>query len=92
MLKASGVRTVVASDFSPGRRALAERCGADVVVDPGAGLAVRGGRRPRATSTTCPAALELAVGTREKLGRLPVGWWHVWRAGRDARRGARSTR
>ena len=34
MLKASGVRTVVASDFSPGRRALAERCGADVVVDP----------------------------------------------------------
>jgi hypothetical protein len=26
-----------------------------------------------------PAALELAVGTRDKLGRLPVGWWHVWR-------------
>jgi threonine dehydrogenase-like Zn-dependent dehydrogenase len=26
-----------------------------------------------------PSALELAVGTREKLGRLPVGWWHVWR-------------
>ena len=37
MLKASGVRTVVASDFSPGRRALlATACGADVVVDPGA--------------------------------------------------------
>ena len=34
MLKAKGVRTVVASDFSPGRRALASRCGADVVVDP----------------------------------------------------------
>jgi threonine dehydrogenase-like Zn-dependent dehydrogenase len=34
MLKAAGVRTVVASDFSPGRRALASRCGADVVVDP----------------------------------------------------------
>ena len=29
---------------------------------------------------TLPAALELAVGTREKLGRLPIGWWHVWRA------------
>src|SRR4051794_14835440 len=28
-----------------------------------------------------PAALELAVGTREKLGRLPVAWWHVWRLG-----------
>src|SRR6188472_560240 len=34
MLKASGVKTVVASDFSPGRRALATRCGADLVVDP----------------------------------------------------------
>src|SRR3954471_23916003 len=32
MLKAKGVRTVVASDFSPGRRALAQACGADVVV------------------------------------------------------------
>ena len=34
MLKAKGVRTVVASDYSPGRRALASACGADVVVDP----------------------------------------------------------
>jgi threonine dehydrogenase-like Zn-dependent dehydrogenase len=23
--------------------------------------------------------LELAVGTREKLERLPFGWWHAWR-------------
>lgn len=34
MLKAKGVKTVVASDLSPVRRALARRCGADVVVDP----------------------------------------------------------
>lgn len=34
MLKAKGVKTVVASDFSAGRRALAQRCGADVVVNP----------------------------------------------------------
>ena len=27
-----------------------------------------------------PSTLELAVGTTEKLGRLPFGWWHVWRA------------
>lgn len=26
-----------------------------------------------------PTALELALSTKEKLGRLPVGWWHVWR-------------
>src|SRR5690242_3254553 len=34
LLKAKGVRTIVASDFSAGRRALARACGADVVVDP----------------------------------------------------------
>ena len=33
-LKARGVRTIVASDLSAGRRALATRCGADIVVDP----------------------------------------------------------
>jgi threonine dehydrogenase-like Zn-dependent dehydrogenase len=34
MLKASGVKKVIASDFSPTRRGLAVQCGADVVVDP----------------------------------------------------------
>jgi threonine dehydrogenase-like Zn-dependent dehydrogenase len=33
-LKARGVGPVIASDFSAGRRALAEKMGADVVVDP----------------------------------------------------------
>ena len=45
MLKAKGVRTVVASDFSPGRRALATACGADVVVDPADDVAVHRRRR-----------------------------------------------
>ena len=79
MLKATGVRTVVASDFSPGRRALAERCGADVVVDP----AKDSPYEPRGNPgwlTSAPDAFELAVGTREKLGRLPgVRWWQIWR-------------
>ena len=34
MLKAGGVKKVIASDFSPTRRELAGRCGADIVVDP----------------------------------------------------------
>ncbi|MEP7113019.1 MAG: zinc-binding dehydrogenase [Ilumatobacteraceae bacterium] len=34
MLKKRGVDTIVASDFSPGRRALALACGASTVVDP----------------------------------------------------------
>jgi len=34
MLKAAGVKTVIASDFSPNRRRLAEQCGADILIDP----------------------------------------------------------
>ena len=79
-LKAKGVRTVVASDLSPGRRALATRCGADVVVDPGAGSPFAGGRE-HDHITEAPEAFELALGTRERLERLPVGWWHLWRLG-----------
>jgi threonine dehydrogenase-like Zn-dependent dehydrogenase len=79
MLKARGVRTVVASDLSAGRRALATACGADVVVDPERDSPFTAAGE-RGHLEDIPAALELAVGTREKLGRLPVGWWHVWRA------------
>ena len=80
MLKAKGVRAVVASDFSAGRRALARACGADVVVDPAeeSPYAAAGDRRH---VDTIPEMLELGVGTREKLDRVPVGWWHVWRLG-----------
>lgn len=77
MLTAKGVRTVVASDFSPARRGLATACGADVVVDPAHEspfTAVDGGHL-----TDMPSGVELAVSTREKLERLPVGWWHAWR-------------
>jgi threonine dehydrogenase-like Zn-dependent dehydrogenase len=78
MLKAQGVRTIVASDLSRGRRELASACGADVVIDPREGSpydASGGGGHLE----TVPAALELAIGTMEKLGRLPVPWHHVWR-------------
>jgi threonine dehydrogenase-like Zn-dependent dehydrogenase len=78
MLKASGVGTVVASDYSPGRRALAQRCGADVVVDPATESPFTAVDR-KGQLNDAPAAFELAVGTMEKLQRLPVGWWHVWR-------------
>ena len=78
MLKARGVRTVVASDYSPGRRALATACGADVVVDPAETsphTVVEGTRHVE----DIPSLLELAVGTTEKLARLPFGWWHALR-------------
>jgi threonine dehydrogenase-like Zn-dependent dehydrogenase len=80
LLKAKGVRTVVASDYSAGRRALAVACGADVVVDPGEASPFHA-TPDRGHITDAQAAFELAVGTREKLERLPIGWWHVWRLG-----------
>jgi threonine dehydrogenase-like Zn-dependent dehydrogenase len=78
MLKAQGVGTVVASDFSHGRRELATACGADVVVDPRADSPYEA-PGDRGHLKTVPAAAELAIGTMEKLGRLPVPWHHVWR-------------
>ncbi len=78
MLKARGVRTIVASDFSRGRRELASACGADVVVDPSEGspYAAAG---DRGFLKTIPDAAGLGVGTVEKLERLPVPWHNVWR-------------
>jgi threonine dehydrogenase-like Zn-dependent dehydrogenase len=79
-LKAKGVRTVVASDFSPARRALASRCGADVVVDPAEGSPFAGSER-HGHLTGTEELFELAVGTKERLEVLPGGWWHAWRLG-----------
>jgi threonine dehydrogenase-like Zn-dependent dehydrogenase len=79
MLKASGVRTVLASDYSAGRRALAGRCGADIVIDPTRDSPY-GPQEDPGWLTSLPDALELALDTREKLGRLPgIGWWRPWR-------------
>ena len=52
LLKAKGVRTVVASDYSPGRRALASACGADLVIDPAHGSPFT----PRRDTGTSPTA------------------------------------
>src|SRR5437764_5545201 len=78
MLKARGVRTVIASDFSRGRRALAAQCGADVVINPAEGSPYASAAEPGHLATV-PAALEAAVGAMDKLQRLPVPWHHVWR-------------
>ena len=79
MLKAQGVRAIVASDLSRGRRALATACGADVTVDPSQGSPYDAAG-DRGYLRTVPDAVGLAVGTMEKLARLPVPWHHVWRA------------
>ncbi|MCT7658300.1 zinc-binding dehydrogenase [Mycobacterium deserti] len=76
-LKAKGVRTVIASDFSAGRRALATRCGADIVVDPAKDSPLDGDHGFLKTFTD---AGDLALSTIEKLHKLRLPWWHVWRA------------
>lgn len=80
MLKARGVRTVVASDFSAARRSLAKRLGANVVVDPAvdspfADAAAHG------HLVSAPQVFDLAVGAMDRLRRLPWLPWHrIWRA------------
>jgi threonine dehydrogenase-like Zn-dependent dehydrogenase len=84
MLKARGVRHVIASDFSPGRRALAERCGADVVVDPGADSPWTSFEQSRYL-TDAKDLFDLALGTMGKLRRVPMlPWWQVLRAAEAA--------
>lgn len=78
LLKARGVRAIVASDLSAARRDLASRCGAHVVVDPEQQSPYQAGDRGHLN--TLPEAVELAISTTEKLRRLPIPWQHTWRA------------
>jgi threonine dehydrogenase-like Zn-dependent dehydrogenase len=79
LLKSKGVHHIIASDFSSGRRALARACGATVAVDPNEGSPFEFAS-DHGHLETLPEGLDLAVGTVEKLRRLPVPWWRVWRA------------
>jgi threonine dehydrogenase-like Zn-dependent dehydrogenase len=77
-LKAKGVQTIVASDFSPGRRALAQRCGAHIAVDPAHDSPFNTAGSRKGVITAVPELAELGVGAMEKLRKLP-GWNHVYR-------------
>jgi threonine dehydrogenase-like Zn-dependent dehydrogenase len=79
MLRALGVRTIVASDFSAGRRELALQCGATVVVDPKV-ASPYDAVGDRGHIETIPQLAELGLDTIERLRRLPLDWRHLWRA------------
>ncbi len=77
LLKASGVRTVIASDFSAGRRALAAQCGADVVVDPATDSPYAAADE-RGRFITATELFDLAIDSMSKLRAVPlVPWWTV---------------
>ena len=76
-LKARGVATIVASDFSPARRELARRCGADIVVDPQV-ESPYDRAAGKGTITEAPDLYELAIDSMSKLRKLP-GWSHLYR-------------
>lgn len=81
MLKAAGVRRVIASDYSAARRELATACGADVVVDPAqeSPWELLGAEKGVVTSATSLYGEGLdALHQLRRVPRLP--WWSVVRA------------
>ncbi|HEY2448858.1 MAG TPA: zinc-binding dehydrogenase [Mycobacterium sp.] len=67
VLKMKGVGPIVASDFSPERRAIAQRLGADVIVDPAAASPYEALVAAAATDVTARMAAPTAL-----LGQLPI--------------------
>ncbi|MGW6729645.1 zinc-binding dehydrogenase [Nocardia sp. NPDC055029] len=83
LLKANGVRTVVASDNNLGRRLLAKQCGADVVVDPAQGSPYAGAQE-YGFLETAPPAFHRVVGAMEQLRSMPTPWHEIARAAEAA--------
>lgn len=80
MLKARGVKKVIASDFSVPRRALASRCGADVVVDPGTESPWASFEQSKHI-TDARQLLDTAFGAMEAFRRIPgLPWAKVMHA------------
>jgi threonine dehydrogenase-like Zn-dependent dehydrogenase len=77
-LKARGVSHIVAADFAPARRALAQACGANTVIDP-AQASPFANWREFGFIGEIEGGLAMLFEAREKLGRLGLPWWHAWR-------------
>ncbi|MEV7405612.1 zinc-binding dehydrogenase [Streptomyces sp. NPDC091267] len=80
VLKARGVGTVTAVDYSAGRRSLARKCGADVVIDPAVESPWEGALDGHGFMNTMPDEYNAGIDAIEGLTRLPVPWWTAWRA------------
>lgn len=78
MLKAAGVKTVVASDFSPNRRQLALQCGADIVVDPKQESPFSNWKEFGLLGHVSDA-INMGMDIFDKVQSVPLPWWHAWR-------------
>ena len=78
MLRTEGIETIVASDLSPGRRALAQACGASTVVDPKeqSPYDVLG---DRGYQTSIGEGAVAGLKGMQELQKLPVPWHDVLR-------------
>lgn len=84
MLKASGVRHVVASDLSPARRELARTCGASIVVDPREESPWEHVEMPKQVRSL-PDYAEFGFATFAKLRRIPkLPWQRLMRVAEAA--------
>ena len=78
MLKAKGVRHIVASDYSPTRRNLAKAMGAHVVVDPSQGSPYEGLEK-RGFVVDAPQLFDMALDGMAMLRMTPLPWEPLWR-------------
>lgn len=84
LLKAAGVKTVVASDYSEGRRELARRCGADAVVDPAVESPYNAVKAQRKYFTRAGDLFDEAFKALNLLQVVPgVPWRHIVRFADD---------
>ncbi|GAA2366401.1 zinc-binding dehydrogenase [Gordonia cholesterolivorans] len=78
MLKAAGVRTVVAADLSELRRDLARQCGADVVVDPAVDSPWDAAPQQRKHFTRVGDLFSVAFDAMHALQTIPrTPWWSL---------------
>jgi threonine dehydrogenase-like Zn-dependent dehydrogenase len=80
MLKAAGVKTVVASDFSPNRRKLAEQCGADIVIDPKEQSPFSNWKELGLLGNVSEA-INMGMGIFDKVQSMSLPWVHAMRVG-----------
>lgn len=78
MLKAAGVKKIIASDYSENRRKLAERCGADVVINPSQNSPFENWKELGLLGNAADA-LNFGMGIFDKIQATGMPWWHAWR-------------